>query len=388
GSIFVEAPRANRRRSIYNFFLRHQDAVDDSLTSPSVHRKSNYLKIKKIRHNTHTHAQSTKKKNSISSTTTATERQTQPQSQSQLQQLPTQIAPTPTRKRATSFIRKKPPLERGLSAQSALRVNKNAFVSEGPTPEVIVTKPSPEQQSGPLGLRPDNSTLVHVLVHRESEEYKEEEDDEGGGGGGGDGGGGGVSPVGAIDKFKPPQIHISPGSEDIRFDDLITMQQPIVQIMVDSPKDPPRGDFSDENQNASAQVYDYTAPTNEESPTSDSHIEEEISPATAIDLNEPIDVNIQGDTSKVFYDYNPQDANEIIVLETLTEESPKSEDLPLPQAALPALQQSTITTPPAYAPTAAVTPTTPVAATPPDAPESGATSGGAGTSDESDKAIR
>lgn len=42
GSIFVEAPRASRRRSFYNFFLRHQDAVDDSLTSPSVHRKSNY----------------------------------------------------------------------------------------------------------------------------------------------------------------------------------------------------------------------------------------------------------------------------------------------------------------------------------------------------------
>lgn len=63
----------------------------------------------------------------ISSTTIATDRQTQPQLHQQ-QQLPTQIAPTPTRKRATSFIRKKPPLERGLSAQSALRVNKNAFV--------------------------------------------------------------------------------------------------------------------------------------------------------------------------------------------------------------------------------------------------------------------
>lgn len=37
-------------------------------------------------------------------------------------------AGTPKSKRATSFIRKKPPLERGLSAQSALRVNKNAFV--------------------------------------------------------------------------------------------------------------------------------------------------------------------------------------------------------------------------------------------------------------------
>ena len=35
---------------------------------------------------------------------------------------------TPKSKRATSFIRKKPPLERGLSASSALRVNKNPFV--------------------------------------------------------------------------------------------------------------------------------------------------------------------------------------------------------------------------------------------------------------------
>lgn len=49
--------------------------------------------------------------------------------------------------------------------------------AEGPTPEVIVTKPSPEQSTLPLGLRPENSTLVHVLVHRESEEYKEEDEE-------------------------------------------------------------------------------------------------------------------------------------------------------------------------------------------------------------------
>lgn len=30
-------------------------------------------------------------------------------------------------------------------------------------------------------LRPDNSTLVHVLVHRESEEYKNSDDEDGGG---------------------------------------------------------------------------------------------------------------------------------------------------------------------------------------------------------------
>lgn len=35
---------------------------------------------------------------------------------------------TPKSKRATSFIRKKPPLERGMSAQSALRINKNVLV--------------------------------------------------------------------------------------------------------------------------------------------------------------------------------------------------------------------------------------------------------------------
>lgn len=36
----------------------------------------------------------------------------------------------PKQKRATSFVRKKPPLERGLSAQSALRINKNALVGK------------------------------------------------------------------------------------------------------------------------------------------------------------------------------------------------------------------------------------------------------------------
>ncbi|XP_067630184.1 sodium channel protein 60E isoform X2 [Eurosta solidaginis] len=356
GSIFMEAPRANRRRSFYNFFLRHQDAVDDSLTSPSVHRKS-------ISPATAT---------TISTTTTATDRQIQPQMQQH--QLPTQIAPTPTRKRATSFIRKKPPLERGLSAQSALRVNKNAFVSDTSTPEVIVTKPSPEQQMGPSGLRPDNATLVHVLVHRESEEYKDEVGDECGGGSRG-------MPVlvGVADKCKPPQIHISPGSEDIRFDDLLTMQQPVVQIMVDSPKDPPRGDFSDEFQDSIARVYEYASTTdvgvdeNKPSRKADTHVDKQISPATTtIDLNAPIDVNIQGDTSKVFYDYNPQDANEIIVLETLTEDSPpKSEDIKLPCILSP------------------ITRTQPRISVPPSQPEIHVEStSDTSASDDSDKAIR
>ncbi|XP_037825375.1 LOW QUALITY PROTEIN: sodium channel protein 60E-like [Lucilia sericata] len=223
------------------------------------------------------------------------------------------VVATPTRKRATSFIRKKPPLERGLSAQSALRVNKNAFVSEGPTPEVIVTKPSPDQSViVPLGLRPENSTLVHVLVHRESEEYKEEDDENGSRA---------VSPALGLgmEKHKPPQIRISPGSDDGSLTILDSVQLSTVQIMIESPKEPPRGDFSadfDVQQQQQQQQQQEVA----------------VTPV----IEEPIDVNIQGDTSKVFYDYNPEEANEIVVLETLTEESPKSEDIPaLPDIPVP-----------------------------------------------------
>ncbi|XP_060654333.1 sodium channel protein 60E-like [Drosophila nasuta] len=57
---------------------------------------------------------------------------------------------------------------------------------------------------------------------------------------------------------------------------------PTVQIMVDSPKEPPRGDFSMDSGFANA-------------PTT-----------PAIDVDTPIDVNVQGDTSQVFYDYNPE----------------------------------------------------------------------------------
>ncbi|XP_065369010.1 sodium channel protein 60E [Calliphora vicina] len=292
GSIFVEAPRANRRRSFYNFFLRHQDAVDDSLTSPSVHRKSISPTTAAISSTT-------------SLATTLADNNTTTASLEKQNIQPPAVVATPTRKRATSFIRKKPPLERGLSAQSALRVNKNAFVSEGPTPEVIVTKPSPDQSIiVPLGLRPENSTLVHVLVHRESEEYKEEDDENGSRA---------VSP--AMEKHKPPQIRISPGSDDGSLTILDAAQLSTVQIMIESPKEPPRGDFSTDIEAQQQQ-----------------QLQEVVTPV----IEEPIDVNIQGDTSKVFYDYNPEEANEIVVLETLTEESPKSEDIPaLPDIPVP-----------------------------------------------------
>lgn len=126
-----------------------------------------------------------------------------------------------------------------------------------------------------------------------------------------------------LERSKPPQIRISPGSDDLSADSGTTFGTPVVQIMVDSPKEPPRGDFSNSD-------FENTSTVVEEQPTSDL-------PETTnnIDINTPIDVNVQGDTSKVFYDYNPEEANEIIVLETLTEESPKSEENSIVSPPLP-----------------------------------------------------
>nr|XP_016928398.1 sodium channel protein 60E isoform X5 [Drosophila suzukii] len=264
GSIFVEAPRASRRRSFYNFFLRHQDAVDDSLTSPSVHRKT------AMNNTTNTTSTSASTSGTTSSPASAPATGCGPAATSDSDRhQAVGGGSAPSRKRASSFIRKKPPLERGLSAQSALRVNKNAFVSEAPAPEVIVTRPSPDQQTHPhsLSLRPDNATLVHVLVHRESEEYKEE--DESSPSSPGNGHGISCGPERPA-KQAPPQIRISTGSVESTMD---TCSMPTVQIMVDSPKDPPRGDFS-----------------------------------AIEDVDAPIDVNVQGDTSQVFYEYNPDKA--------------------------------------------------------------------------------
>lgn len=155
-----------------------------------------------------------------------------------------------------------------------------------------MTKPSPEQQTHPhshvhaLGLRPENATLVHVLVHRESEEYKDEEEEECAGSAA-NGSGSGTSSSSysnGHEKPKPPQIRITTGSSESQMDSCLI---PTVQIMVDSPKEPPRGDFS-------------------------------------MDLDAPIDVNVQGDTSQVFYDYNPDNTNEIVVAAVEPEQQPQA----------------------------------------------------------------
>lgn len=98
-----------RRKSIYNFFLRHQDAMDDALASPSVTPSKKPLKTVDSPA-TSAQAQVVSEKPKVSATT-----------------------PTPVQKpskRATSFVKKKPPLERGFSAASALKLNRNPLIGE------------------------------------------------------------------------------------------------------------------------------------------------------------------------------------------------------------------------------------------------------------------
>lgn len=97
-------PDRTRRKSIYNFFLRHQDAVDDQSTSPSAHKK-----------------QMNKEKEQIKPSETVF---------SLNKSVETPTSPPQKSKRATSFIKKKPRLERGLSDQSVLRLNRNVHLGE------------------------------------------------------------------------------------------------------------------------------------------------------------------------------------------------------------------------------------------------------------------
>lgn len=90
--------RNARRKSIYNFFLRHQDALDDAMASPSAAKKP------------------IKPTEAVSPTPSE-------------KPSPSPLPPVKS-KRATSFVKKKPPLERGFSAQSALRFNRNPVVGK------------------------------------------------------------------------------------------------------------------------------------------------------------------------------------------------------------------------------------------------------------------
>lgn len=178
-----DAPEAKggRRRSFYNFpfFLRHQDAVEDPSNSPQPQKRP----IESSETNLSLTASLDKAVPPVAPTT-----------------------PVMKHKRATSFVKKKPPLERGFSAQSALRLNRNAAVrkfalnplvlaTSSPTHcvlvddnlsasasdvSILVTEPSPDVPTETnLAKVPGEATLVHVLVHRESEEYQSDVDDKG-----------------------------------------------------------------------------------------------------------------------------------------------------------------------------------------------------------------
>uniref|UniRef100_A0A182JYL6 Sodium channel protein n=1 Tax=Anopheles christyi TaxID=43041 RepID=A0A182JYL6_9DIPT len=226
--------KGQRRRSFYNFpfFLRHQDAVEETSTSSPQPQK-----------------RPLKDSDTNLSLTTS------------LEKVPVLPPTTPKSKRATSFVKKKPPLERGFSAQSALRLNRNAVVPDDTLStsaadvSILVTEPSPDVPIVPA----PGETLVHVLVHRESEEYQSEVDEKGG---------------------------------------LEGEPRPVVTICVESPLESP-------DQDGGAAKAAATTGT------------------VAIPIDpEPIDVNLPRDTSNIFYDYDEQSTTREPAIQTMTERKP------------------------------------------------------------------
>ncbi|XP_061500103.1 sodium channel protein 60E isoform X4 [Anopheles gambiae] len=242
--------KGQRRRSFYNFpfFLRHQDAVEETSTSSPQPQK-----------------RPLKDSDTNLSLTTS------------LEKVPVPPPATPKSKRATSFVKKKPPLERGFSAQSALRLNRNAVVPDDTLStsaadvSILVTEPSPDVPTVPA---PGETTLVHVLVHRESEEYQSELDEKG------------------EPKVKEPRdpsrasdIKLSPGT-NVDYQILGGLEgapRPVVTICVESPMESPDQDGGGATASAAT------------------------TGAVAIPIDpEPIDVNLPRDTSNIFYDYEEQ----------------------------------------------------------------------------------
>ncbi|XP_035910397.1 sodium channel protein 60E isoform X5 [Anopheles stephensi] len=239
--------KGQRRKSFYNFpfFLRHQDAVEETSTSSPQPQK-----------------RPLKDSDTNLSLTTS------------LEKVPVPPPTTPKSKRATSFVKKKPPLERGFSAQSALRLNRNAVVPDDTLStsaadvSILVTEPSPDVPTVPA----PGETLVHVLVHRESEEYQSELDEKG------------------EPKVKEPRdpsrasdIKLSPGT-NVDYQILGGLEgdpRPVVTICVESPMESP-----DQEEGGTGSAGSGTV-------------------AIAIDP-EPIDVNLPRDTSNIFYDYDEQ----------------------------------------------------------------------------------
>nr|XP_029725458.1 sodium channel protein 60E [Aedes albopictus] len=250
--------KGGRRRSFYNFpfFLRHQDAVEESSNSPQPQKRP------------------LKSSETNLSLTASLDKA-----------VPPVVAPTTPvmkHKRATSFVKKKPPLERGFSAQSALRLNRNAAVlddnlsASSADVSILVTEPSPDVPTGPnMAKVPGEATLVHVLVHRESEEYQSDVDDKDE-----------TKVKEPRDPSKASDIKISPGT-NVDYQILggsADGPRPVVTICVESPQESP------------------DSPQGSQPPQ---HPPPPLPPDTVIDMvdPEPIDVNLPRDTSNIFYDY-------------------------------------------------------------------------------------
>ncbi|KAK5648632.1 hypothetical protein RI129_003524 [Pyrocoelia pectoralis] len=138
-------PAHPRRRSIYNFFLRHQDAVETpfDVTSPPSFKK-------------------TFKTGS----------------------LPSPIHPTSSdefKVRKGSLIKRKPSERKGsFRKKSDKKPAEDTDKTEQETDvSILVTEPSPDSPSSrpTLQRQQSESTVVQVLVHRESEEYHHEDDE-------------------------------------------------------------------------------------------------------------------------------------------------------------------------------------------------------------------
>ncbi|XP_031348219.1 sodium channel protein 60E-like isoform X1 [Photinus pyralis] len=139
-------PAHPRRRSIYNFFLRHQDAVETpyDVTSPPMFKKS-----------------------------------------FKTGSLPSPINPSQQSDefavRKGSLIKRKPSEKKGsFRKKTENKPAKDTNKTEQETDvSILVTEPSPDSPSSrpTLQRQQSESTVVQVLVHRESEEYNHEDDE-------------------------------------------------------------------------------------------------------------------------------------------------------------------------------------------------------------------
>lgn len=177
---------------------------------------------------------------------------------------------------------------------------------------ILVTEPSPECPIAPspknrLLNEPSTSTLVHVLVHRESEEYQTDVED-----GGTDKGAYGLrlhfkfcihncNQKHFLDEKSIKSIERTQSAVPFPSQTDALTPQPIVTIMVESPHEPPSSDFS----------IDMRHVSDSDGKCVDTDLVDQSS-ATVIDIDDPIDVNVPRDTTNIFYDYaEPSSTNNL-----------------------------------------------------------------------------